>query len=122
MLRIEEQKWRTAHEIAYLISKNRIDELRYAPAAVPHINERHVRASQACRCRHQWNTFDTGGICPGCLHQWNANPVSLVPSLVAAFRLAAAVITGNAHVGMDPLVRPAQAKPSAVITDPSHRS
>ena len=23
-----------------------------------------------CRCRHSWNTFDTGGVCPGCLHQW----------------------------------------------------
>lgn len=23
-----------------------------------------------CNCRHQWNTFDTGGVCPACLHQW----------------------------------------------------
>src|SRR5207248_9997976 len=24
-----------------------------------------------CRkCGHSWNTFDTGGICPGCLYQW----------------------------------------------------
>jgi|SRR5580700_556140 hypothetical protein len=23
-----------------------------------------------CICRHLWNTFDTGGICPACLHQW----------------------------------------------------
>jgi hypothetical protein len=23
-----------------------------------------------CRCRHSWNTFDTGGVCPGCLFQW----------------------------------------------------
>ena len=21
-------------------------------------------------CGHQWNTFDTGGVCPGCLYQW----------------------------------------------------
>jgi hypothetical protein len=21
-------------------------------------------------CRHLWNTFDTGGVCPGCLRQW----------------------------------------------------
>ena len=21
-------------------------------------------------CGHGWNTFDTGGICPGCLYQW----------------------------------------------------
>ena len=24
----------------------------------------------SCNCRHLWNTFDTGGICPGCLKQW----------------------------------------------------
>ncbi len=23
-----------------------------------------------CSCGHQWNTFDTGGVCPGCLKQW----------------------------------------------------
>jgi hypothetical protein len=23
-----------------------------------------------CKCRHVWNTFDTGGICPACLYQW----------------------------------------------------
>jgi hypothetical protein len=23
-----------------------------------------------CSCRHTWNTFDTGGVCPGCLKQW----------------------------------------------------
>jgi hypothetical protein len=24
----------------------------------------------SCTCGHSWNTFDTGGVCPGCLHQW----------------------------------------------------
>lgn len=24
----------------------------------------------SCTCGHAWNTFDTGGICPGCLRQW----------------------------------------------------
>lgn len=24
----------------------------------------------ACTCGHVWNTFDTGGVCPGCLYQW----------------------------------------------------
>ena len=24
----------------------------------------------ACTCGHLWNTFDTGGVCPGCLKQW----------------------------------------------------
>jgi hypothetical protein len=23
-----------------------------------------------CTCRHIWNTFETGGICPACLYQW----------------------------------------------------
>jgi len=23
-----------------------------------------------CQCGHQWNTFDTGGICPSCLLKW----------------------------------------------------
>jgi hypothetical protein len=23
-----------------------------------------------CSCKHLWNTFDTGGVCPACLHQW----------------------------------------------------
>jgi hypothetical protein len=24
----------------------------------------------SCACGHLWNTFDTGGVCPACLHQW----------------------------------------------------
>jgi hypothetical protein len=24
----------------------------------------------SCTCGHLWNTFDTGGVCPACLHQW----------------------------------------------------
>lgn len=23
-----------------------------------------------CKCRHLWNTFDTGGVCPSCLFRW----------------------------------------------------
>jgi|SRR5579884_3511705 hypothetical protein len=23
-----------------------------------------------CNCGHVWNTFNTGGVCPGCLYQW----------------------------------------------------
>jgi hypothetical protein len=23
-----------------------------------------------CKCRHVWNTFDTGGVYPKCLYQW----------------------------------------------------
>lgn len=26
----------------------------------------------ACACGYQWNTFDTGGVCPTCLHQWES--------------------------------------------------
>ena len=25
-----------------------------------------------CSCGHEWNTFDTGGVCPACLHQWTS--------------------------------------------------
>ena len=24
----------------------------------------------SCTCGHEWNTFDSGGVCPACLHQW----------------------------------------------------
>lgn len=24
----------------------------------------------ACLCGHGWNTFETGGVCPGCGHLW----------------------------------------------------
>jgi hypothetical protein len=23
-----------------------------------------------CICGNEWNPFDTGGVCPACLHQW----------------------------------------------------
>jgi hypothetical protein len=23
-----------------------------------------------CTCGYDWNTFETGGVCPACLHQW----------------------------------------------------
>jgi len=23
-----------------------------------------------CACRHEWNTFETGGVCPACQQQW----------------------------------------------------
>jgi hypothetical protein len=26
----------------------------------------------SCKCRHQWNTFDTRGLCPGCGYQWES--------------------------------------------------
>ncbi|HYM06363.1 MAG TPA: hypothetical protein VEU11_07350 [Terriglobales bacterium] len=25
-----------------------------------------------CTCGHNWNTFDTGGVCPACLKQWTS--------------------------------------------------
>src|SRR6266851_3172213 len=25
-----------------------------------------------CTCELEWNTFDTGGVCPACLHQWTS--------------------------------------------------
>lgn len=24
----------------------------------------------ACECGNAWHTFETGGVCPSCLHQW----------------------------------------------------
>ena len=29
-----------------------------------------AEARWSCRCRHLWNTFHTGGVCPGCGYQW----------------------------------------------------
>jgi rubrerythrin len=26
----------------------------------------------SCDCGHLWNTFETGGVCPACLHQWTS--------------------------------------------------
>jgi len=26
----------------------------------------------SCSCGHHWNTFDTGGVCPACMHQWTS--------------------------------------------------
>ena len=23
-----------------------------------------------CRCSHEWNTFETGGVCPACRFRW----------------------------------------------------
>src|ERR1700730_2017818 len=44
----------------------------------------------SCTCGHSWNTFETGGVCPACLHQWT-NPVPFLYPLVATFRLVCAV-------------------------------
>jgi predicted amidophosphoribosyltransferase len=26
----------------------------------------------SCSCGNEWNTFDTGGVCPSCLHHWTS--------------------------------------------------
>jgi hypothetical protein len=26
----------------------------------------------SCSCTHEWNAFDTGGVCPACLHRWTS--------------------------------------------------
>lgn len=36
----------------------------------------------SCICGNEWNTFDTGGICPACLHQWNETQCPIVQQLV----------------------------------------
>lgn len=25
-----------------------------------------------CECGHAWHTFDTGGVCPACIHEWTS--------------------------------------------------
>lgn len=25
-----------------------------------------------CECGHSWHTFDTGGVCPACMRQWES--------------------------------------------------
>ena len=32
----------------------------------------HKQDKWFCNCGHEWNTFDTGGVCPACLHQWTS--------------------------------------------------
>ena len=32
--------------------------------------ERRAENRWACDCLFTWNTFDTGGVCPGCMKQW----------------------------------------------------
>jgi len=29
-----------------------------------------------CTCGNYWNTFDTGGVCPACLHEWMKHSAS----------------------------------------------
>jgi hypothetical protein len=28
----------------------------------------------SCNCGHLWSTFETGGVCPACLHRWTSTP------------------------------------------------
>jgi hypothetical protein len=58
-------------------------ETEVSGASHDDMDEPHIRCPQCkwrprtesrwrCKCGHIWNTFDTGGICPGCLHEWKA--------------------------------------------------
>ncbi len=42
-----------------------------APDA-PYAAGRRARTTLSCDCGHLWHTFDTGGICPACLHRWTS--------------------------------------------------
>jgi hypothetical protein len=48
----------------------------------------------SCSCGNEWNTFDTGGVCPACLHQW-AETQCLSQPMVAAFELVCSVTQGK---------------------------
>jgi hypothetical protein len=45
----------------------------------------------SCDCGHEWNTFDTGGVCPRLPSPVGFNPVPFVQSMVAAFGLVRAM-------------------------------
>lgn len=53
-----------------------------------------------CTCGNEWNTFDTGGVCPACLHQWTETQVSLVQSMVAALALVCGTVGLIRAVGL----------------------
>ena len=44
----------------------------------------------SCTCGHEWNTFETGGVCPACLHL-DCNTMPSLPPLVAPFGLVCGV-------------------------------
>ena len=45
-----------------------------------------------CTCGNEWNTFDTGGVCPACLHQWTETQCLSRSRIVATFGVVCAVI------------------------------
>src|SRR2546425_10644406 len=54
----------------------------------------------SCSCGHEWNTFDTGGVC-GLPPSVDFHSVSILYPLVAAFRLVCAVITNSVGFGQN---------------------
>jgi hypothetical protein len=52
-----------------------IEKLRHGPGGsrirCPHCGWEPRREDKwACACLHEWNTFETGGVCPACQRQW----------------------------------------------------
>jgi hypothetical protein len=43
-------------------------------------------------CGHEWNTFDTGGVCPACVHQWTETQCPFLQPMVATFGLVCKLI------------------------------
>lgn len=52
-----------------------------------------------CTCGYEWNTFDTGGVCPACLHQWTETQYLSCSRLVAALTLVRAVKGDSDWIG-----------------------
>jgi hypothetical protein len=45
-----------------------------------------------CTCGHEWNTFDTGGVCPACLYPWT--------EICAQFSSGSVTLTWRAPCGI----------------------
>jgi hypothetical protein len=76
----------------------------------------------SCSCGHEWNTFDTGGVCHGLPPSVDFNPVPQVRRLVPAFGLVYEMTclywhsTGKAALALNP--RPAFSFTSAANSVP----
>ena len=47
----------------------------------------------SCTCGHDWNTFDTGGVCPACLHRWTSTQWLKCGGWFSGLRLVCSAMT-----------------------------